>query len=409
MAIKWHKTKYPGIRYREHPTRRHGVRKDRYFVYRFKVDGQEYSGAIGWASEGWTLEDVNELVGQFKRNAKLGKGPVSLKEKKQEEERIQKEEEARQKLEATKNLTFGNFFENTYFPQAQNNKSERSWKREEQLFKLWIGPVIGDKPLRKIDILDLERIKKRMADAGRSARSIQYALAVVRQVFNLARALGIYEGDNPVSKIKKPSVDNRRLRFLTREEADLLLDELKKRSQQLHDIALLSLHCGLRAGEIFNLTWDCIDFEQELILIKDPKSGTNRFAYMTEQTKEMLQRRYQGQLNGLVFTDRKGNKIKEVSNSFARAVKEIGLNEGIDDRRQKVVFHSLRHTYASWLVEQGVDLFVIKELMGHKTLAMTERYSHLGQNTLKQAVQKLNKAINRPKGKVLEFPKAINE
>ena len=141
--------------------------------------------------------------------------------------------------------------------------------------------MIGNKALNKISPLDLERIKKNMADAEKSPRSIQYALAVVRQVFNLARALGIYEGDNPVSKIKKPSVDNRRLRFLTREEADLLLAELKKRSQQLHDIALLSLHCGLRAGEIFDLTWDCIDFEQELILIKDPKSGTNRFAYMT--------------------------------------------------------------------------------------------------------------------------------
>jgi integrase len=284
-----------------------------------------------------------------------------------------------------------------------------SIRREKNLFHLWINPVIGDKPLRKIDILDLERIKKRMSDASRSARTVQYCLAVIRQVFNLARALGIYQGDNPVSKVKKPSVDNRRLRFLTREEADLLLAELKKRSQQLHDIALLSLHTGMRAGEIFNLTWDCIDFEQEQILIKDPKNKSNRYAFMTTEVKEMLERRYQGQLNGLVFTDRKGNKIKEVSNSFARAVKEIGLNEGIEDKRQKVVFHTLSHTYASWLVENGTDLYTVKELMGHKTLAMTERYSHLGQNTLKQAVQRLNKAINRPKGKILEFQRAINE
>jgi integrase len=165
----------------------------------------------------------------------------------------------------------------------------------------------------------------------------------------------------------------------------------------------------LRAGEIFNLTWDCIDFEQELILLKDPKNKSNRYAFMTTEVKEMLERRYQGQLNGLVFVDRKGNKIKEVSNAFDRAVKAIGLNEGIDDRRQKVVFHTLRHTFASWLVENGTDLYTVRELMGHKSLVMTERYSHLGQNTLRQAVQKLNKAINRPKGKVLEFPKAINE
>ena len=409
MATKWVQTRFPGIRYREHETRKHGIKRDRYFSYRFKVNKKEYNGGLGWASEGWTLEKAVEMVAMFKANARQGKKPTSLAEMREIEEERKKEDESRQKLEATKNLTFGNFFENTYFPQAQNNKSERSWKREEQLFKLWIGPVIGDKPLRKIDILDLERIKKRMGDANRSARSVQYCLAVIRQVFNLARALGIYEGDNPVSKIKKPSVDNRRLRFLTREEADLLLAELKKRSQQLCDIALLSLHCGLRAGEIFNLTWDCVDFEQEQILIKDPKNKSNRYAFMTEQVKAMLQRRYQGQLNGLVFVDKKGNKIKEVSNAFDRAVKAIGLNEGIDDRRQKVVFHTLRHTFASWLVENGTDLYTVRELMGHKSLVMTERYSHLGQNTLRQAVQKLNKAINRPKGKVLEFPKAINE
>ena len=423
---RWIKSKYEGVRYREHPQRIFRGKPDRLYQLFYRRDGKQFFDSLGWASQ-WNPQDftkfknaklfdgpltekrASNIRNWLQSNYKLGQRPTTLKEAKETIKRENEKRTAKERQNRVINLTFAEFFKDTYLPQAEQNKVTDSIRREKNLFHLWINPVIGDKPLRKIDILDLERIKKRMGDANRSARSVQYCLAVIRQVFNLARALGIYEGDNPVSKIKKPSVDNRRLRFLTREEADLLLDELKKRSQQLHDIALLSLHCGLRAGEIFNLTWDCIDFEQEQILIKDPKNKSNRYAFMTEQVKAMLQRRYQGQLNGLVFTDRKGNKIKEVSNSFARAVKEIGLNEGIDDRRQKVVFHSLRHTYASWLVEQGVDLFVIKELMGHKSLVMTERYSHLGQNTLKQAVQKLNKAINRPKGKVLEFPKAINE
>jgi site-specific recombinase XerD len=69
------------------------------------------------------------------------------------------------------------------------------------------------------------------------------------------------------------------------------------------------------------------------------------------------------------------------------------LSKGIEDKRQKVVFHTLRHTYASWLVERGADLYTVKELMGHKTLAMTERYSHLGENTLKQAVSRLDESL----------------
>jgi site-specific recombinase XerD len=63
------------------------------------------------------------------------------------------------------------------------------------------------------------------------------------------------------------------------------------------------------------------------------------------------------------------------------------MNDGIKDTRKKVTFHTLRHTYASWLVGEGVALFTVKELLGHKTLSMTARYSHLGKNTLREATQ----------------------
>jgi site-specific recombinase XerD len=78
-----------------------------------------------------------------------------------------------------------------------------------------------------------------------------------------------------------------------------------------------------------------------------------------------------------------------MSDTFDRVVAALGFNEGITDRRQKVCFHTCRHTYASWLVEGGTDLYVVKELLGHKTLAMTERYSHLRPDTLQAAARNL--------------------
>jgi integrase len=229
-------------------------------------------------------------------------------------------------------------------------------------------------------------------------------------MFNKAILWGFYDGSNPVKGIKLPRVDNQRTRFLSHEEAHALLEEIKKRSLQVHDQAFLSLYAGLRFGEIASLKWGDIDLERGIIQIRDGKAGS-RQAFMTDGVHEMFKSRRpeKAQPGDLVFKSRKGDKQTHVSQAFRRAVASLGLNAGINDPRDKVVFHSLRHTFASWLVEQGVDLYTVKELMGHKTLAMTERYSHLGQNTLKQAVQKLNKAINRPKGKVLEFPKAINE
>ena len=92
-----------------------------------------------------------------------------------------------------------------------------------------------------------------------------------------------------------------------------------------------------------------------------------------------------------VFPDVNGNKIVSVSGACARAVDAIGLDEGITDSRMKVVFHTLRHTYASWLVEKSVALYTVKELIGHSSLPMTERYSHVGENALTSAIRKLEK------------------
>jgi len=247
MANKWHSTKYPGVRCREHLTRKHGVKKDRYFAIRYQKDGKRKEEGLGWASEGWTVHKASITLAELKKGYVTGEGPTRLSEKRQlaKEEKVRKKaERKRQKADA---LTYGRFFEDTYFPQAKANKSQRSWIREDQFYRLWISPVLSEKPLKKISPLDLERIKRNMTKAERAPRTIHYCLAVIRQVFNAAKLLGFYEGDNPVSKVKKPKVDNKRLRFLNKDEADRLLADLEGRSQQLHDMALLSLHCGLRA------------------------------------------------------------------------------------------------------------------------------------------------------------------
>ena len=93
--------------------------------------------------------------------------------------------------------------------------------------------------------------------------------------------------------------------------------------------------------------------------------------------------------SGLVFRDRKGNKIREVSNVFDRAVERLGFNKDVADRRDKVVAHTLRHTFASWLAMQGEPIITIQKLMGHSNLEMTLRYAHLSPSHERTAVEKL--------------------
>ena len=390
MAVKF-KTSFKGVRYYEHSTRKHGVKKDQYFTIRYKLNGKDKEEGLGWGSEGWTAAKAYDRLRELKENRTVGEGPQTLGEKRAIEQ-ARREHEHLERIRIEKEaVTLKNFFDDSYLPQAKADKKESSVKREQGLFDVWIKPALGIMPMKDIAPFDLEKLKRDMKAKGQSPRSIEYCLSVIRQIFNTAKRLEIYSGDNPTAKVKFPKPDNGRMRFLTHEEASLLLNALKGKSIDVHDMTLLSLNCGLRWGEIANLQWGDIDFDKGTLAIKDAKAGT-RYAFLTEQAKGMLDGREKGKPSEYVFTGRKG-RLNILSYTFKRTVEELELNKGIDDPRQKVCFHTCRHSYASWLVEQGQDLYTVQRLLGHKTNVMTQRYSHISENKFKEAAGALSRAI----------------
>jgi site-specific recombinase XerD len=128
-----------------------------------------------------------------------------------------------------------------------------------------------------------------------------------------------------------------------------------------------------------------------MTLVDTKNNNKTRHVPMTREAEELLKTLRQENSVGLVFKTRDGNPIKQLSKTYARTIEELGFNKKITDKRQKVVFHTLRHSYASWLMMEGADLFVVKELLGHSTTAMTERYSHLSPEHLKKTAALLNK------------------
>jgi integrase len=392
----WIKSNTTGIRYRLHANRKHGVGFDKYFTIRYKTGGKEKSEGLGWASEGWSEKKAAAILSELKANHTTGTGPRTLTEKRELRTQAERDEAKCDQEEKARNITFGEIFTERYYPQVQHNRrSLRSIQREDELYRLWISQIIGNRPIREVMPLHLEKIKKNMAKEGKSARSIQYCLAVVRQTFNYALKNNLFIGKNPAGAtggVSRPKVDNRRTRFLTREEAGALLKKLSDRSPSTHDMTQFSLHTGARAGEVFNLTWGDVDLLQGTVVFKDTKSGKNRHAYLTDTVKNMLaQRRPKSAVgNSLVFSRKNGNLFDKISRIFTQTVVELGFNTGVTDRRQRVTFHTLRHTYASWLAIDGVDLYLIKELLGHGSIQLTERYSHLSESALKQAAMRIN-------------------
>lgn len=400
---KWYATKYPGIRFREHHTRKHGINKDKYFTIRYQLEGKRREEGLGWASQHWTLQKANARLSEIKENQRTGQGPQSLKEKRRLEKSRREKVQAEEVQKKKEGISFKAFFHDVYCP-AQTGKSVESFKAELSYFKVWIRPVFKDIPFKKIAPFHCEKIKKNMLEAGRAPSSLNYCFGTIRQVWNMARRDGIINSESPTKGVKIPKINNKRLRFLSHNEADILLEELKKRSMQVHDMALLSLHCGLRAGEIFSFEWADIDFEHRLFILKNTKSGRTRAAYMTDRIESMLAGRKPFANNKFVFPDRDGKKIKRISNCFARAVDAVKLNNGITDKRQKVVFHTWRHTFASWHVQAGTDLYTLQVLLGHQSFAMVQRYAHLSEETLQEAVKNLEESM-LAKNDVIELRK----
>ena len=113
----------------------------------------------------------------------------------------------------------------------------------------------------------------------------------------------------------------------------------------------------------------------------------------------MLKQRYTVQDNHrLLFPTADGKKRVQVSRAFMKCVSQLGFNDGVTDSRQRVVFHTLRHTFASWLVQKGVPLHTVAELMGHKSIAMTQRYAHLSPDSLRNAAKILGEGLTLPRG-----------
>jgi len=187
-------------------------------------------------------------------------------------------------------------------------------------------------------------------------------------VWNDAKVKGIVAEECPTKKIKLDRFDNKRARYFTHEEADQFLNDLRNRNQALWQIALISLHCGLRFGEIANLRRGDIDTRRKIIGIRDSKGGLSRYARMTEEVKNVFMTMGQGAREDLIFPTSNGKRLTDPSKVFKEVILEMGLNVDVTDRRQRLSFHSLRHTYASWLVDRGVGLYDVQKLLGHRTV-----------------------------------------
>ncbi len=230
----------------------------------------------------------------------------------------------------------------------------------------WHNIELGD-----IKTRDIIAYRKYLTADNLKPQSIKHCLTLLRGIMRRALYLDLYNGELPFFEM--PKINNASVRYLTLSEAQKLLTALYLTSTLWHDITLFALHTGMRAGEIFSIRNQAINFEQRRVIIFESKNGLIRTVPLSKVALTILQKYSEKKLT-FFFSN---SEIYEVSKVFRKAVERCELNATNADRRNKVVFHTLRHTFASWLVQGGTPLYTVSELLGHKSLEMTKRYAHL--------------------------------
>ncbi len=210
--------------------------------------------------------------------------------------------------------------------------------------------------------------------------TVNRELALLSVALNHARTLGYTAVPNATRglKLREPET---RLRWLTEAEATRLLDAARtSKAHYLADWLRVALDTGMRAGELCSLRWGDVLADRLTVQAANSKSGRSRTLPLTPAAQGALRR--QPKRSVWVFTQPDGSPLKDLRTALRNACNRAGLDP--------ITPHVLRHTCASWLVQRGVDLYLVKAMLGHSTITVTQRYAHLAPEHLQACVQALS-------------------
>ncbi len=381
-------TELPGLCLRIQPT---GVKT---FYLRYKLpDGKRRSFRIGNAQT-LRVAEAREAARLHWADATRGDDPMARKQK-------------------SKGDSLDSYL-NCYKDQATCNWHHESVTRIRHSFSTLLALPLSEIPVDAIMLARNRRIKD-----GKSSGTVNRDIAALQAVFSRAIASGLIE-KNPCDQIKGLKEDKgSKPRYLKPDEVKRLYKALDEREEKrradrdshnewlikrhtpkmldlrtvsftdfLKPMVLLALNTGMRRGELFNLEWsDCdLDSASPVLTVRGDgaKSGKTRHIPLNENAKDLLLKwRQQTGSEGLVFTSPKtGGRFDNITKSWKSLMRDAKL--------ENFRFHDTRHHFASMLVQKGVDLNVVRELLGHADLTLTLRYAHLAPKNAAAAVALLD-------------------
>ena len=275
----------------------------------------------------------------------------------------------------------------------QRNPKRHEWVK---MYLDWWVSEIGDYALSEVTkAMIVEKREKLLTSPGRNIEKRSPATAnrymtVLSHAFTIATNEWEWIQDHPMKKIAKLPEPRGRVRFLSYAERQRLLKACQevRGAENLYMLVVLALSTGARHGELINLHWKDVDLKRKVIVLHDTKNKERRVLPLAHHALELVKEKYEARdvATDLVFPAPRKPKDVWASRSAWIAALEAAK---IEDFR----FHDLRHSAASYLAMNGASLAEIAEVLGHKTLAMVKRYSHLSEAHTAGVVERMNQKI----------------
>jgi integrase len=256
----------------------------------------------------------------------------------------------------------------------------RAWKKSDWVYIRALKKFFSGFYLSGITKDTIARFKSEKKKEGTQNGGINRILACLKSIYNRAIEWEVYNGVNPMQGVKKLQEPSGRTRYLERE---VLRNLLECCDERFKPYVIIAVHTGLRLSEQLSLKWEHLDFKNQVISVYRTKNGKKRVLPMNEGHDNCFSEYSKAKGFTLYFSvTQMGNRL------FMYVVLLIELRK----KQILMIFigHDLRHTTASHLAMAGVDLYTIKDLLGHSTITMTERYAHLSKSHKENAIAVLN-------------------
>lgn len=359
------KTKFSGVIYREIIT--NNV-KDKVYYIRYKdVNGKSKEIKIGKESEGVRANYCNQKRNEIITKQRLGEEPPAIAVKKK------------------KNIITLNDVSIAFFKEREIQNKDNAHSASK--YKNWIEPVLGHRDVDLIELKDIRELQESLVAKNFAAATINFAIKLLHAIFNYAIENGITKNINPGQKLKHLKLDNARERYLTQNECIELLKAIEK-EKELSMFTRLSLSTGGRLETILSIQKKDIDFDNATITLKDHKNNNTYRGFLSSELINDLRIFCQDlKSNDYINTIPTRTLRRQMSKYFLEL-----FNSQLkkDDRKNRVVIHTLRHTFASLLAIKGTPIFTIQKLMNHADIKSTLRYAKLDPESGKNAVQSLH-------------------